>query len=223
LLGRFRNGYGSGVNFRLGCRRRSRPGGWCNNGGRRRGWRSRRRWRLHHDGDRWRRDRDGWTWRGRTSPGGGRTGDDYRSRGRTRSNGRSCRGRRGNNGRSLARLGHNLARLRPGCNRRRGSRTWRSWRWSCGSGRGGRRRTHHNGGRSRRSGGCGPLRILCCAFCFLLAGQNGLHHIAGLGDVGEVNLGLGFLLGSRRGRRCRPHSALQKSTDLLSLTCFDGA
>jgi hypothetical protein len=59
------------------------------------------------------------------------------------------------------------------------------------------------------------------ALRFLLARQNGLHYVAGLGDVGEVNLGAIFLLGSRRSRGL--HSALQKSTDLVSLTCFDGA
>jgi hypothetical protein len=28
---------------------------------------------------------------------------------------------------------------------------------------------------------------------FLLAGEDGLHHIARLGDVGEIYLGFGFL------------------------------
>jgi hypothetical protein len=188
-------------------------------GGRRSGYRWRGGgWRLDYN-CRW-RWRDGYSRPRRNCArrsAGRRTGNNDGPRRRTGSDGRRGGWRSRDNGRSLTRLGHNLTRFRPGRNNgHRGSRDGRSGvRDGCG------RRTHHDGGRSSGWRGRRALRILGGALRFLLAGQNGLHYIAGLGDVGEVNLGAIFLLGPRR--RHGPRSTLQKSTDLLSLACFDGA
>ena len=46
-----------------------------------------------------------------------------------------------------------------------------------------------------------PRRCMAAAslgFLFLLLGQDGLHHVAGLGDVGEIDLGCNGLGGARR-------------------------
>jgi hypothetical protein len=60
---------------------------------------------------------------------------------------------------------------------------------------------------------------------FFLLGQNGLHHISGLGDVGEIDLGHYPL---RRARSCRaaatgPGAAGKVLANLLGLKCFQGA
>jgi hypothetical protein len=54
----------------------------------------------------------------------------------------------------------------------------------------------------------------------LLVGQDGLHHVAGLGDVGEINLWLQALLGARsRGARL---TAGPRSAQLgANLVCFE--
>ena len=105
----------------------------------------------------------------------------YRSNGRAGGNGRR-RGRSHNDGRRRTRLGHNPARSR------------RRWRGS-----------HNRRRRRGLNGGCHdrllrPLRqasLPRLGFFFLLFGQNGLHHVAGLGDVGEIDLGLDALRGAR--------------------------
>jgi hypothetical protein len=43
------------------------------------------------------------------------------------------------------------------------------------------------------------MALTCFLFFFLLVRQNSLHHIAGLGDMGEIDLGLDAL---RRARGC---------------------
>jgi len=59
-------------------------------------------------------------------------------------------------------------------------------------------------------------------FRFLLARQNRLHHIAGLGDVGKIYLGTIVLLASCARRRCWPGTALKMTANLLSLMRFNG-
>ena len=87
-------------------------------------------------------------------------------------------GRRLHDGRRRPRLRHNFARLRAGgsgrcrCRNRSRRSRWLFWRLC------------HN----RR--GCFAGRHMALArFCllFLFFGQNGLHHVAGLGDVGEID------------------------------------
>jgi hypothetical protein len=61
------------------------------------------------------------------------------------------------------------------------------------------------------------------ALSFLLLGQNRLHHIAGLGDVRQVDFGTILLLGARTTRGSRPAAALQMHTHLFRLVVFNGA
>ena len=167
---------------------------------------SRRRWRLAYcggyDGRRFGSVLFFTRSRGRSRldnhPCRGRRNHDHRSRsrngprrslgyhgagGRTRSDGRRSRGWSGNNGRRRARLRNDL------------SRGGMSGRWSYGWSSGGQRYgSRGRGGRSRfgrRS--CCPLRrqagVARLFFLFFLLGQDGLHYIAGLGDVGKVDLG----------------------------------
>jgi hypothetical protein len=60
-------------------------------------------------------------------------------------------------------------------------------------------------------------------FFLLLVGQNGLHHVAGLGDVGEIDFGCYGLRGAR-GRRtavtARSRSTLVVRANLLCLKVF---
>jgi hypothetical protein len=119
-----------------------------------------------------------------------------------------------NDRRSLARLRHDPARLRldGGWRSCHDAIRWRNTGASCtlrgtlygtltrslssiGSGRcsAGSGRTHHD----RRS--CGALRELGLALGFLLLGQDRFEHVAWLGDVGEVDLGLILLLATRTG------------------------
>ena len=59
---------------------------------------------------------------------------------------------------------------------------------------------------------------------FLLLRQDGLHHVAGLGDVGEIDLGRNCLRGARRRTaavaRC-PRSTLKLRTNFVGLVIFD--
>jgi hypothetical protein len=59
---------------------------------------------------------------------------------------------------------------------------------------------------------------------FLLLGQNGLHHVAGLGDVGEIDLRRNCLCGARRRSaavaRC-PRSTLKLRTNFVGLVVFN--
>ena len=118
-------------------------------------------------------------------------GDDC-ARGRPRSNGWTA-GRRGYDRWSRARLWNNLARL--GARWRSNSLSWNCRRRRCGAG-----------------GRCGRLRRRrCCRLgrhvrmarhflFFVLLGQDGLQHIAGLGNVRKVNLGDDGLRGMTRRR-----------------------
>ena len=170
-----------------------------------------------------------------------------RTRWRARSNCRSRRClRRMNDRRCLTWLGHDLSRLGPCRNRRcRYDTRWRRGSWSETSG--GRRNSSdasgslcarsachsrtRTGSRSRTRTGrthndrrstARPLRKLCLPLGFLLARKYGLHHIARLGDVGEVNFGAILLLASRACRRCRPGSAFKMPTNLLGFIRFNG-
>jgi hypothetical protein len=61
------------------------------------------------------------------------------------------------------------------------------------------------------------------SFLFLFLGQNGLHHVAGLGHMGEIDLGLDALRGARgRGASlaARPRGALKLRANLLRLVVF---
>ena len=121
--------------------------------------------------------------------------------GRTRSDGRS--GRRRSNDRSRrARLRNNLAWFRPG---------WRRCSRRCGNGSRGRRRGGRcNLGRRSDSRLRRAPRLTRIFFLFLLLGQQGLHHIAGLGDVREIDLGhYGFrAVAARRRPRVRACASL---------------
>jgi len=99
-------------------------------------------------------------------------------------------GRRPNNdGRSLPGLRDDHARFRPGL-RRRGSCNRHDRR----------RGTSDSDGNSRRCGGR-PVAGLTYPRVFFLFGQNGLHHIAGLGDMREIDLWRESLRGTS------PHTA----------------
>jgi len=59
-------------------------------------------------------------------------------------------------------------------------------------------------------------------FFLLLVGQNGLHHVAGLGDTREIDLGLETLRGARRGAAlaASPRGALKLRANLFRLEIF---
>jgi hypothetical protein len=116
---------------------------------------------------------------------GGRFGD-HGARGRPGRNSGRCR-RRDDNGRRGTRLGHNSARL--GTGRRSHRRGYDGSRWRCGLR--GRRR-------SRRRCARGNTRLPRLGFVFLLLGQDGLESVTGLGNLGEIDLGLKTLRGARR-------------------------
>ena len=188
---------------RLCLRGCNRSCGWC--GCTCRGCRRCRRLDHHSDGRR--RDSHGRSGRKGRRRRTGRRPCNNGARGRTGADS-GRRGRSGgwclNNRRSLTGLRHNPARLGlDGC-RRRGDYAVRRRRGgtrcagrSGGSlrGRTGGRRTHDH--RRSRRGSRRTLGKLGLALCFLLLGQNRLEHVAGLGDIGEVNLGLIVLLGTR--------------------------
>ena len=108
--------------------------------------------------------------------------------GRMRGDGR-CSCGWGNDGRSRTRLRNNPAR-----GRMRGR--WRRRNWGCSCRRCGSRHCGRPGRRGRSGFSWrgrwrlhGQTLVTRLFFLFLLFGQNGLHHIAGLGDVREVDLG----------------------------------
>ncbi len=133
-----------------------------------------RYWRLHHDGD--------WGWHdgnGRTCGGYscGSLGNDWPD-GRLARDGARSRWRRCDDGRRLPYRRHDLSWFRAsgrGCRGR-----------SCDNGRGwfGRRRRRCNGRWPRR--GLDPSSP---GFVLLFLGQDGFHHVAGLGDMRQIDLG----------------------------------
>ena len=128
---------------------------------------------------------------------------------RAAGNGRRS-GRWGDDRRRLARLRNDLARLRT--HRRRGGSRWRGG--NRGSGRLGRRL------RPGRHADVTSLLLL-----FLLLGQDSLHHIAGLGDVRQIDLGndAGRAVAGRRGIRCRPRIRRKMRANLFRLVAFERA
>jgi len=67
------------------------------------------------------------------------------------------------------------------------------------------------------------MKLACLFFFLLLVGQNGLHHVAGLGDVGEIDFGRYALRGARgRGApvAARSRSTLELRANLLRLVIF---
>ena len=95
------------------------------------------------------------------------------------------------------------------------------------SGGGRRRGDSHNRRRSlrrrRRNGTCRRAALAGFRFLFLLLGQNGLHHVAGLRHVREIDFGSDGLGPARRygaamARRFR--SALKLRANLFSLMLF---
>ena len=125
-------------------------------------------------------------------------------------------GRWGGDRRGLARLGNDLARLRT--------------RRSGGSGRGrcGRSANLGCGRRLRRGRGLGRhTRVTRLLLLFLLLGLNGLQHIAGLGDVRQIDLGNdgGRAVTGKPGSgiRCRPQLRAKTRTNLFRLVAFERA
>jgi hypothetical protein len=128
--------------------------------------------RLDHHGHCGRRHGDCRTRRGY---GAGRSLGDHRTYGWTSGNGGRSRRMDDDGGRG-ARLGNNLARFRLGRHRgwRRGDHNRRHW-------------THRCLYLHLRRGGCRPplrqMALPCFGFVFQLFSQDGLQHIAGLGDM----------------------------------------
>ena len=129
---------------------------------------------LYHDGDCGRHNGNGRT-RGDCSWGSlGHDGSD----GRLARDGTSRR-RGGNDGRRLPYRRHNLSRFRAsGCGRRDGRSCDNGWGWF-----GWCRRCCN---RCRTRGGVDPSGP---RFVFLFLGQDGLHHVAGLGDMRQIDFG----------------------------------
>ena len=140
---------------------------------------------------------------------------DHGAGGRARGDGR--RSRWNHDGRRGSRLGNNLARF--GTARlRRNNRDRGRGRGCCS--RGARRR----GRRGRRCFGASLQQaLLCLLFFLLLGGQDGLHHVAGLGDVREIDFGHDRLR-SARGRgtsvSARTRSTLIMCANLCRLVLF---
>ena len=144
-------------------------------------------------------------------------GDDCASRGfgddsagrRAGGDGRRSR-RRNHNGRRGTRLRHDFARLRTGRN--------------CGCCSDGSRRSCRLGrcGGRWRLGADGRVRLPRLGFSFLLFGENGFEHVAGLGDVREIDFRLDALLATRRraGAPARLRGALELGADLVRLVVF---
>ena len=166
------------------------------------------RWRLDHHSHCGRRyHHDGRTMLG--SRACRSLGDDGADR-RMRGNGGRSRWR-DDNGRRGARLGKDLARLRTS---------------RCGGGRRGNCHHHRRRRTSRRLRDYwrrGPLRQTALprlGFLFLLFGQNGLQHVARLGDMRQVNFGRNALLGTRCLRACLAcgaRAALKMRANLVGL------
>ncbi len=145
--------------------------------------RDRSRGRLNRDSSRRRRDHDHWPRSGHSACGSFRNDCARRRASRDGRRGR----RRGNDRRRGARLGNDPARFR--ADRSRGSRR------CCSRGLGGCRRL----GRRRRCWLHRQTGVARLFFFFLLFGQDGLHHVAGLGDVRQIDLGDdGWLAVARR-------------------------
>ena len=139
----------------------------------------------------------------------GRPGD-YGASGRPGCNGRRSRGRH-HNGRCGTRLRHNLARLGTGWHRCCGNHRSLRCGWLCGR------------GCRRRLGTDGRMALPRFLLFLLLVGQNGLHHIAGLGDVGEIDFGLQTLRSARRRAAlgAAPGIALKLRANLVRFVVFE--
>ena len=125
----------------------------------------------------------------------------HRTSRRTRGDSRRGR-RRGDNLRCASRLRNNLARFRTAGRRRR---------YNCCRGR-----LNHCGWRRLRTRRC--MTLPCLLLFFLFVGQNGLHHIAGLGNVREVDFRRDALRRARgRGPPMTARSAVQMHANLLRL------
>ena len=123
-----------------------------------------------------------------------------------------CRLRRRNDSRCWPRLRHNLARLRLCDSGRCGNRDHRRSRlgWRCLLSWCGSLAGRH----------MAPARFV---FVFFLLGQNGLHHVAGLGDVREIDfrgkcLGCARRPGTTSVARVRP---MEVFANLIRLVLFD--
>ena len=190
-----------------------------------RSWRLRSRRRLGNcrllfacSRSRWRLDGNSWRWRNHNHRARSRhracrwlrhDSARRRSAGNSRRSSGLC-----NNWRGLPRLRNNLARLRA--------------RRSCGGSRGrGGRGALRGLGRLRSRGGrlCRHAHVTRLIFLFLLLGQNGLHHIAGLGDVRQIDLGNdgGRAVAGRRacGMRCRSRFLRKMRTNLIRLVALE--
>ncbi len=199
------------------------PRCWCR--GLHNRWRNLLRGRrgLDHGCSGGRRNHHHWT---RNGGAGGRLGN-HRARWRAVRNGR-CGRWRSNNRWGLAWLRNNPARFRADrsrCGRR--LRNWRSlWR--------GHNRPDRLGWRRRRCRCCWRCRRLHrytgqtrLFFLFLLLGQDSLHHIAGFGDVRQIDLGshAGCAVARKRlpRRPCRPRPIGKMRANLVRLIAFKRA
>jgi hypothetical protein len=181
---------------RLRNRCRGRRGYGCSRYDFRRGWRRRRCncLRLHCD---WRGfGRMRLCFSGRRSD---RRFDHYGACGWNNSYRRACRSSRRRS------LGHNRASRRPASDgawrlrrddRGRGTRLRNDLSWFRAGGSSRRRsgddrcsRLYGRRGRGHSRGFRGHIDFTSLSFFFLLPGQNGFHHIAGLGNIREVNFG----------------------------------
>ncbi len=158
--------------------------------------------RRRNDDHRARRRHHACRWFGHDSAGRGTAGNSRRSSGLS------------NNRRRLSRQRNYLARLRT-----RGSR-------GGNRGRGGRWALRGLGWLRRRSGRLGRhAHVTRLIFLFLLLGQNGLHHIAGLGDVRQVDFGNdgGRAVTVRRtcGMRSRSRFLRKMRTNPIRLVAFE--
>ena len=135
------------------------------------------------------------------------------ARRRTAGNGGRSSGLR-NDRRGLPRLRNNLAGLRAG-----GSCGYNRGRGGSGALRG-LGRLHRRGGRLGRH-----ARVTRLFFLFLLLGQNGLQHIAGLGDVRQIDLGNdgGRAVAGRRtcGMRCGSRILRKMRANPIRLVAFE--
>ena len=169
--------------------------------------------RLDHYGHRGRSGRAGSAGR---SCGASRSLGNHRPHGRAAGN---CgRWRRNHNGRRGAGLGNNLARFRASrrYGRRRGGDHRRRWA----------RRGLLRRNRSRDGGLRGRMAVARHRFVFLFLGQNGLQHIAGFGNMREIDFGRNALRGARRlcaCLACRPRSAVKMRAHLVGLVVFQRA
>jgi hypothetical protein len=66
------------------------------------------------------------------------------------------------------------------------------------------------------------VAVACLGFLFLFFGEDGLQHIARLGDMREINFGHNILRGASSLRACGPRSTLKMRADLVSLIVLQG-